>query len=179
MHRFPYLSLGLPHRREPGEPPSPLRRIPAPVLELQVCSRRKDRPDAVPPALPAPPTAPARRALLGQGSRMLSKAQAPANLPFTLQFLQEKALLHRAQFLFARDQGLTHGLCAGYKQCESVCTQTDVPSPAQAAPRHLCGTGVGQKTYHTCMIHEHVFIYRSYKLPLRPEIQQSKSLRVI
>lgn len=105
MHHFPYLSSGLPHRREPGEPPSPLCRTPARVLELQVCSRRKDCSNAVPPARPALPSTPTLRAVFLQDSVIFSKAQALTNLllsalRFTL-MRKKNTLVHQAEFLFA------------------------------------------------------------------------------
>lgn len=159
MHHFPYLSFGLPHRREPGEPPSPLCRIPALVLELQVCSRRKDCSNAVPPAHPALPTTPALHAVFLQDSVIFGKAQALTNLLFALQFTlirKKNTLLHQAEFLFARDWGPMHRFYTRYKQCESVCTHTHTQSYKKTPTSHVWYLS---KTKNLSCMHTNIYSY--------------------
>lgn len=85
--------------------PSLLSRIPALVSELQVCSRRKDCSDAVPPAHPAIPSTAAIRAVFLEDSAISSKEQALANLLCTLQLTllrKQNTPGHRAASLCPR-----------------------------------------------------------------------------
>lgn len=134
MQHFPYLSLGLPHRRAPGEPPS-VCQMPALVSELQVCSRRKDCSNAA----PAIPTTPAPRAVLLQDSVVLSKAQAPTNLFFALQF----PLIAKQNTLCTRQSSSFSAIGAGARALYPLpsmqkCSCTHPPPSPTELPHFVC-----------------------------------------
>lgn len=133
--------------------PSLLSRIPALVLELQVCSWRKDCSDAVPPAHPAIPSTEAICAVFLEDSAISSKEQAPTNLLFALQLTligKKNTLWHRAA-----------SLCSQLDFPRYINAKVFAPTCTDPVPQnHPCFTSVGleQDKKLIFYIPEHVFI---------------------